>query len=97
METNHFFLKLLPRRPTFSQDITPEEKVIMHQHSAYLKGFADKGIIIVFGPVFDPKGTYGIAVVKAENEEQVKEIIANDPASTINTYEFYPMRAVVKD
>ncbi|MDF2433627.1 MAG: hypothetical protein JWP44_3258 [Mucilaginibacter sp.] len=97
MQTTHYFLKLVPCRPTFAQDMTPEERAIMHRHAAYLKDLANKGVIIVFGPVFDPNAAYGMAVVNAENEEQVKTIIANDPASAINTYEFYPMVAVVKE
>lgn len=51
----------------------------------------------MFGPVMDPKGTYGLGVIAVENEEQVHAFIANDPASKINTYEFYPMRAIVKN
>jgi hypothetical protein len=44
----------------------------------------------------DPKGGYGIAVVGVENEEQLSQLIANDPANGLNSYEVYPMRAVTK-
>jgi uncharacterized protein len=90
-----YFLKLTASRPTFAQDMTQEERTIMQRHAAYLKGFMDKGIIKVFGPVFDPAGAFGMAVFEVENEEQVKEIIAGDPASSINRYEYYPMVAVL--
>ncbi len=96
MDKKHFALKLIPCRPTFSQDMTPEERAIMMEHITYWKDLMDKDKVIVFGPVMDPKGTYGLGVIEAENEEEVKAIIANDPATKINTYEFYPMRAVVK-
>jgi len=48
------------------------------------------------GPVFDPAGVYGIAVVEVDNEEQLNEMISNDPANGLNSYEIYPMRAVSK-
>ncbi len=34
---------------------------------------------------------------RVDNEEQLHEIISNDPASKINTYEFYPMKLVMPD
>jgi uncharacterized protein YciI len=97
MDKKHFALKLLPCRPTFSQDMTPEERAIMQQHLVYWRALMDKGKVIVFGPVMDPKGAYGLGVIEAESEEEVQSFIANDPATAINTYEYYPMRAVIKD
>ena|SRR3978361_502769 len=97
MNKKHFALKLLPCRPTFAQDMTPEERSIMQQHSAYWRDLMDKGMVIVFGPVMDPGGAYGLGVIEVDNEEQVQTFIANDPASKINTYEYYPMLAVIKN
>jgi uncharacterized protein YciI len=96
MAKKHYALKLLPCRPTFAQDMTSEERVIMVQHVAYWRDLMDKGMVVVFGPVMDPKGAYGLGVIEVDDEAQVHTFIANDPASKINTYEFYPMRAVVK-
>jgi uncharacterized protein YciI len=96
MDKKHFALKLIPCRPTFAQDMTPEERAIMQQHVVYWRDLMDKGKVLVFGPVMDPKAVYGLGIIEAENEEEVKAFIANDPATKINTYEFYPMRAVVK-
>jgi uncharacterized protein YciI len=92
---SYFFLKLVPCRPTFAMDMSDAERAIMGQHIAYWKSFMDKGDVVVFGPVMDPAGPWGMGVVAAESEAQIKEFIANDPASQINTYEFYPMRAVL--
>jgi hypothetical protein len=44
----------------------------------------------------DASGGYGIAVVAVDSEEQLKEIIAKDPANGLNRYEVHPMRAVTK-
>jgi len=93
----HYFLKLNPCRPTFAQDMTDEEKAVMQQHVVYIKSFMDKGIVKVFGPVLHPEGVFGIGVFDVETETQLKEIIAGDPASSINQYEYYPMRAVLPD
>ncbi len=54
------------------------------------------GTVIVLGQVMDPTGGYGIAVVAVENEEHLNQLIANDPANGMNSYEIYPMRAVTK-
>jgi uncharacterized protein YciI len=90
----HYFLKLNPSRPTFAQDMTDEERAIMQQHVAYWGVLMKKGHVIVFGPVLDPLGVYGMGVVEVENEEQLRALTANDPATGINTYEYWPMRAV---
>ncbi|HVW13571.1 MAG TPA: YciI family protein [Mucilaginibacter sp.] len=92
----HYFLKLIPRRPTFSQDMTPEERAIMMQHIAYWTELMNKGKVAVFGPVADPAGVYGMGVVEAENEEELADFMNNDPAVSINRYEHYLMlRAVM--
>ncbi len=90
----HYFLKLNPSRPTFAQDMTDEERAIMQQHVAYWSVLMEKGHVVVFGPVLDPRGVYGMGVVEVENEEQLWELTMNDPATSINTYEYWPMRAV---
>src|SRR5271168_4025855 len=97
MTKKHFVLKLVPCRPTFAQDMTPEERSVMKEHSAYWRDLMDKGMVIVFGPVLDPSGTYGLGIIEVDDEEQVRSFIANDPAATINTYEYYPMRAITKN
>jgi uncharacterized protein len=40
--------------------MTPAEAKLMQEHSAYWHDLMKKGLVIVFGPVSDPKGTYGI-------------------------------------
>ncbi len=96
MEKRAWFLKLVPRRPTFAQDMTPEERGIMMEHIAYWKEYLEAGKLLVYGPVMDPAAVYGMAIVFTEDEEEVKALTAGDPASQINDYEYYPMRAVMK-
>src|SRR5271169_1095313 len=64
----HFFLKLIAARPTFAMDMNAEEKAMMAEHVAYWKAKLDSGQVVVFGPVFDPKGSYGMGVVAVPDE-----------------------------
>jgi hypothetical protein len=96
IEKKHFFLKLNPPRASFTMDMSEDEQNIMRMHVAYWAPYVNDGTAIVLGPVMDPKGGYGIAVVSVESEDQLNQIIANDPANGLNTYEVYPMRAITK-
>jgi len=91
-----YFLKLNPPRSTFMNDMTDFERSIMQKHIAYWTPYVDDGTVIVLGPVSDPKDGYGIAVISVNNEEQLKKLIAEDPANGMNSYEIYPMRAVTR-
>lgn len=90
-----FFLRLNPPRPTFPGDITDAENAVMERHATYLEGQMPAGKIVVYGPVMDPKGVFGIAIVEVESEDEVRDLIANDPATTsgLLQYDCFPMRA----
>lgn len=96
MDKQQFFLKLNPPRPTFMMDMTLDEKAIMEKHVAYWTTLLNENIAIVFGPVLGSKGGYGVGVVSVDNEEQLKQLLANDPANGLNQYEYHPMKAVFK-
>jgi hypothetical protein len=91
----HYFLKLIPPRPSFAMDMNPDERTIMMQHVGYWTGLMQQGIAIVFGPVLDPAGVHGIGVVVVEDDAQLKSVIENDPAAKLNRYEFWPMAQAV--
>jgi hypothetical protein len=74
----YFLYKLIPPRPTFPQDMTEAEAKIMREHVAYWQDLADRRITINFGPVLDPDGAYGIAIVEAKDEIVILEIGKND-------------------
>ena len=97
MDTQYFFLKLNPVRPDFSQTMTGAERQIMMAHITYWKDLMAKGKVIVFGPVLDPGSVYGVGVITADSEDEVKEFIARDPASSINHYEYHKMMAVLPE
>ena len=97
MNKKYFVLRLNPTRPGFAQTMTAEEKEIMQQHINYWKAYMDRGIMLIFGPVMDPEGVYGLGIIAVDNEAQVKHLIDNDPASKINIYEYHPMMAIVPE
>ena len=91
---NYFLLKLIGPRPTFPQDMTDEERKLMLAHIAAWKDPIDRGIVVVFGPVLDPKGAWGVGIVEVDGEDEVRALIANDPVIKSGLgfrYEYYPM------
>jgi len=48
---------------------------------------------VVFGPVLDPAGVWGLAVVEARSADAVRAIGAADPAVSagVAAFEVYPM------
>jgi uncharacterized protein YciI len=99
LEKKHYFLKYNSSRPTFSQDMTPEERVVMSQHIAYWTDKINRGIVLVFGPVFDKTGVYGIAIMGVEDESEVLLSIEVDPAvrAGLMTTEYSLMSAVLPE
>jgi len=93
MEKKQFMVRFSPRRRDFVKTMTEEEKKIVQQHNRYWAEHMKKGKVLLFGPVFDPKGTHGICIVTVENEEEVKTLVESDPASIIHNYEYCPMNA----
>lgn len=97
MNKKYFLMKLIPPRPTFAQDMSETEARLMREHILYWKALVEKGICLVFGPVLDPEGVYGVAIVGLEDETALEEIEMNDPTvkAGINRFESFPMVATV--
>lgn len=95
---NYFFYKLDPPRSSFPADMTPEEGRLMQQHVAYWSELMQRGCVVVFGPVGDPKGTYGMAVIQLESGADPKALAANDPVIKADAgfrCEIHPMPRVM--
>jgi hypothetical protein len=76
----HFLFKLIPPRPTFPLDMSEAEGAIMQEHFAYWSGLIAGRMAVAYGPVMDPGGTYGIAVIEIDDEAAAKALGTNDPA-----------------
>jgi hypothetical protein len=94
----YYVIRLSPPRPTFMADMTAEERAMMQEHVAYWHGQLAAGKVIVFGPVADPKGPWGLGVVRVADESELRRFEAEDPAIRSGrgfSYEIVPMvRAV---
>ncbi len=97
MEKKYFFVRLNPIRPDFPQTMTPEERVTMQAHASYWRGWQAQGKVVVFGPVLDPKGPFGMGVVGVENEAELRELVSGDPAGALTHVEYFAMTAVLPE
>jgi uncharacterized protein YciI len=89
-----FLLKLIPPRTRFADDMTPEEGKLMQQHADYWAGQFKNGTVLIIGPVLDPKGAWGMAVLETATEEEARTLAMNDPSvkAGLNKVELSPMR-----
>ena len=89
-----WFVRLIPPRPTFDKDMTESEQKLMQEHFVYLKDLYAKGVCIFGGPVFDPKGVYGVLVFEAASEDEARAIASADPSvkAGVNRIEVAEMR-----
>ncbi len=65
--------------------MTDEERGIMGWHAAHWQPLIDSGQMVVFGPVLDGTGSWGIGVVEAEDEVELRAFAAKDPVVTTRT------------
>jgi uncharacterized protein len=80
-----FVFQLRAPRPTFALDMTDDERAIMQRHAAYWQPLIDAGRMVVFGPVLDCTGSWGLGVVEADDEEELRAFAASDPAVMTGT------------
>ena len=94
---HHFAYRLLPPRPTFAGDMTEAEAATMGEHAAYWTEHLQGGRVLVFGPVADPAGFWGLAVIVADDDEEARRLADADPAvvSGTCTSEVLPMPGAV--
>jgi uncharacterized protein YndB with AHSA1/START domain len=95
-QERYYACRLIPPRPTFAQDMTAQERATMGEHVAYWTRHLQEGRVVVFGPVGDPKGTWGLGVVRAADDAAMRAFEAGDPVMRIGFhYESAPMRQAV--
>jgi uncharacterized protein len=82
-----FVFRLKAPRPTFVQDMSDEERDVMARHAGHWQPLIDSGQMVVFGPVLDGTGSWGLGVIEADNEDELRAMAANDPFVTSGTGE----------
>ena len=86
-----FFFRLSPPRADFAQTMTPSEQEAMAAHQLYWQQLLVDGRAVVYGPVADPEGVWGLGVLRAADRAEVLAIGANDPSVTagVNTFDVF--------
>jgi uncharacterized protein YciI len=93
-----FLCRLNPPRPSFAHDMTPDEAALMAAHAAYWRDHAEAGRAVIFGPVLEPAGPWGLGIVEADDRAQVEALTAADPvvqAGLGMAYDIHPMMSAI--
>lgn len=80
-----YVLRLIAPRPDFALTLSEEERDVMGRHAAHWQRYIDSGQMVVFGPVLDGTGSWGLGVIESENEDELRAHAANDPVVTTRT------------
>ena len=88
MNEKLFLVRLIPPRPDFAQTLTPAEADAMGRHGTYWRELLATGRVVVFGPVADPEGVWGLGVVRADDQAEVVALLERDPAITAGVVTF---------
>jgi uncharacterized protein len=67
--------------------MSESERETMERHAAHWKPYIDSGQMVIFGPILDENGSWGLGVVEADDEEELRAFAALDPAVTTGTTE----------
>ncbi len=86
-----FLFRLIPPRADFAQTMTPDEQRAMAEHQEYWQQLLRDGHVVVYGPVADPEGVWGMGVLRAADRAEVLAIGERDPSilAGVNTFEAF--------
>jgi hypothetical protein len=86
-----FLFRLIPPRADFAQTMTADEQKAMAEHMTYWEQLMSDGKVLVYGPVADPEGVWGMGVMRVADRAEVLEIGERDPsvAAGVNTFEVF--------
>jgi uncharacterized protein len=93
-----WLLFLRPHRPEMPFEPTDDESRITGEHFEYLNRLRSEGKLFVAGPSPVPGDTIGIAIFDLDDEDEVRALVAADPAVTsgIMIPELRPLRLSVR-
>ena len=95
----YFLYRLLPPRPDFPAGMTAGEASAMERHGAYWAGRVEAGAAVAVGPVFAADGTFGIAILEAEDEAAATALAVADPVLSAGlgfTHRLDPMPSLLR-
>jgi uncharacterized protein len=93
MAKQHFYVRLIPPRPTFASDMSADERAMMQKHVVYFRGLFEQGKVLIFGPVLDPTDNFGMAVMEVADLAEAEQLLAQDPTALagLNRFRISPM------
>jgi uncharacterized protein len=80
-----FVFRLRAPRPNFALDMSDEEREVMGRHAAHWQPYIESGQMVIFGPVLDSTGSWGLGVVQSDDEDELRDFAARDPVVTTGT------------
>jgi uncharacterized protein len=80
-----FVFRVIPSRATFAQDMTDDERQTMARHATHWQPHLESGRMILFGPILDGTGSWGLGVVEADDEQELRAFADKDPVVTTGT------------
>lgn len=75
-----YLYRLRAHRSDFAQTMTDDELAVMKAHVDYWQKPLDEGRVLIYSPVADPEHSWGLAIVRADSEEELQELRESDPA-----------------
>ena len=82
-----FVLRLIGPRPDFAMTMTDEERELMGRHGEHWRPRVEAGDVVVFGPVLDDTGSWGLCVADVDDEAELRAYAAQDP--TVQSGQFH--------
>jgi uncharacterized protein YciI len=84
-----FLFRLIPPRADFAQTMTDAEQHAMAGHTEYWKELLAAGRVVVYGPVADPEGVWGLGVLRTADRAEALAIGEADPSvrAGVTTFE----------
>ena len=93
----HYFCTLRPPRTTFIADMTSDEAQLMRAHREYWTPRVEAGVVVAMGPVADPAGGCGVAIIEAASEAALEVMLEAEPVIAAGrgfAYENRPMLGI---
>ena len=78
---------------------TPEESQVLADHGSYIEGLARNGVVDTAGRTQNSDATtFGIVILRAEDESAARQIMENDPAVLhgVMRAELFPFRTAFR-
>jgi uncharacterized protein len=93
MAKQQFFMRLIAPRPMFPGSMTAEELALMGQHKEYVARAFEAGKVLAYGPVLDPAGAFGVALLEMDDLAEAETFCRKDPSIVggMNTFTLAPM------